>query len=399
MTDLELLELLGEIDGKFISENKKVKTFSGLKYSAVAACICLVIAGSAIAFNINNTLLPSENLQLISIDFKNAGMGFEGLMYYDESEIVNANPWNEDMNIKALPVYKNLGYNEYGLSIYLDEETMRGRVEEVSDALGITLSEFDKDDHSIQVGENEFISGITRLNGKNENVTVRAFGNGSVYIIFENGAVVPDEYSFTHDESSDSEAKKALKYIYSEYKDVFDFKKAKLSTYFSDYNIYADRNREYVLYDASGNDIQDILNYNFNSAEIYPEYDEYGNSTGRISSIRTNDGLACAEKVGDYPLITASEAQALLFEGKYFTSVPHDIVATDTVAKVELVYRWRITSEYFVPMYKFYVPLSGEESGHKFDKDNGLVTYGVYYVPAIPQEYVSDMPTDAGRIN
>lgn len=34
-------------------------------------------------------------------------MGFEGYMAFDISELVNANPWNETMELTALPVYQN----------------------------------------------------------------------------------------------------------------------------------------------------------------------------------------------------------------------------------------------------------------------------------------------------
>lgn len=35
------------------------------------------------------------------------GMGYEGYMAFNISELVNANPWDETMELTALPVYQN----------------------------------------------------------------------------------------------------------------------------------------------------------------------------------------------------------------------------------------------------------------------------------------------------
>jgi hypothetical protein len=63
------------------------------------------------------------------------------------------------------------------------------------------------------------------------------------------------------------------------------------------------------------------------------------------------------------------------------------------VAKVELVYRTGGTEQYFMPYYRFYVELPDME------RENGLKTYGAYYVPAVEGEYISNMPVWDGRFN
>ena len=46
-----------------------------------------------------------------------------------------------------------------------------------------------------------------------------------------------------------------------------------------------------------------------------------------------------------------------------------------------------------MPYYKFYVELSDEE------RENGLKTYGAYYVPAVETEYITGLPLWNGNFN
>lgn len=49
--------------------------------------------------------------------------------------------------------------------------------------------------------------------------------------------------------------------------------------------------------------------------------------------------------------------------------------------------------ELLIPYYRFYVLLPDMK------QDNGLQTYGAYYVPAITDEYISNMPVYDGHFN
>ena len=46
-----------------------------------------------------------------------------------------------------------------------------------------------------------------------------------------------------------------------------------------------------------------------------------------------------------------------------------------------------------MPYYRFYVELPDME------RENGLKTYGAYYVPAVKGEYISNMPVWEGTFN
>lgn len=45
-----------------------------------------------------------------------------------------------------------------------------------------------------------------------------------------------------------------------------------------------------------------------------------------------------------------------------------------------------------MPYYRFYVELPEEES-------DGMKTYGAYYVPAVEEKYISNMPLWDGSFN
>lgn len=141
-----------------------------------------------------------------------------------------------------------------------------------------------------------------------------------------------------------------------------------------------------MAYDSQGDDTEAILNYAFRSAEFYPDDD------GTLSGIHIDDSLACAEKLGDYPLISVDEARELLLGGNYITSVPYSIAGEAYVADVELDYRSGM-DETYLPYYCFYVELP------EMEEADGLKTYGIYYVPAIEGKYIENMPLYDGWFN
>lgn len=97
--------------------------------------------------------------------------------------------------------------------------------------------------------------------------------------------------------------------------------------------------------------------------------------------------------VGNYPIITPKQASELLLNGNFLTSVPYEMPGSEYVRKMELVYRTGEWEEYYMPYYRFYVELPEDEL------ENGLKTYGVYYVPAVDGTYISNMPTWDGSFN
>lgn len=91
------------------------------------------------------------------------------------------------------------------------------------------------------------------------------------------------------------------------------------------------------------------------------------------------------EKCGDYPILTPQEAEALLQQGYGVTAVPETArEETPEIASAELIYLAPEEAGFYIPYYRFLVPLpENEESG-------ALKEYGIYYIPAVRPEYISD---------
>ena len=60
------------------------------------------------------------------------------------------------------------------------------------------------------------------------------------------------------------------------------------------------------------------------------------------------------------------------------------------VKKAEIVYKTGDYETYYMPYYRFYAELPEKE------QENGLKTYGCYYVPAVNGRYLEVVPSERG---
>ena len=139
------------------------------------------------------------------------------------------------------------------------------------------------------------------------------------------------------------------------------------------------------FYDGSGSLTQQILSYNFDRVFFACDDD------GKLFLVRLQPQKELS-RTGDYPVISVREAKSLLLEGKYVTTCTEPVENEEYILKTELVYRTGRVP-YYIPYYRFYVELPDME------RENGLKTYGTYYVPAVEQQYISDMPQWDGSFN
>ena len=73
------------------------------------------VAGLLLAAWVGWIIMEQRQLPMLSVAEIGQGeaAGYEGVRVHDISELVNANPWNEELGISALPVYENvLSYDE-----------------------------------------------------------------------------------------------------------------------------------------------------------------------------------------------------------------------------------------------------------------------------------------------
>lgn len=116
-------------------------------------------------------------------------------------------------------------------------------------------------------------------------------------------------------------------------------------------------------------------------------------SCGRLSFSAGESGAILYEQpqpgraLGEYALISESEARAMLLQGQCLTSVPYAVESEADIAAVELCYREG--SEVYAPWYRFWVKLPEEEQQNCAE---GCTAYGAYYVPAVSGQFAADLP-------
>jgi hypothetical protein len=215
-------------------------------------------------------------------------------------------------------------------------------------------------------------------------------------ITFDPAVTLPDEYNFTYYAAYEQVAAVA-EYLKEKYKDLIGTDNPQVNIFGGDYAIFSGEDIETYgtqeaqkysieFYDGSGDITGQITNYNFNRVAFYCDED------GKLFLARVFQP-DLSDKVGDYPIITADEAKELLENGNYITTVPDELPGLEYIAKVELIYRTGGSEQYFMPYYRFYVELPDMES------ENGLKTYGAYYVPAVEGKYISNMPVWDGQFD
>ena len=342
-----------------------------------------------------------DGRRMLTVGLNSAdGMGFEGLMFYDISESGDANPWTEETVLETLPVFENLSYRwGPGYAIYLDEEKLLAKAEEVAEALGTeilgTKYRWVKDEYK-EVSEyaKQDQNKVCQLTAMTELGEIRVEGNGHIDVFLEPAIALPQEYSFTWYETSDAEAAQVMSYLLREYYALHTFENP-IAYSWGDYSFSGEQKREYYAFEGSGNLEEQILNYNFGKVEFTPDND------GKLWILRLGNVLDAAEKIGDYPIISREEAQALLTKGDYISTVPEDyledgVVKEEWIAKVELVYRTSQLDEVYMPYYRFYVELTETDS---FNMAEGLKNFGAFYVPAVSGEYLTNFPVWNGNFN
>jgi len=381
------------------AEPKKKKNVWG-KWAAMAACLCLVAAGALIIEQPRTSQSPehpdSTELEIITIpELSVGGMGFEGFLCYDVAELGKGNPWSENMNLTTLPVYENGAYDSSGAGCPtgLSENEMLNRLDVVSSALGLEVRSTETIADGLVEKDGKMVSDTipTEICAETNNGTIKIMADGGIiYFLPGDGLALPDEYSFTHSSTTDDEAEDTLSYLADAYRDFLGFAEPRAISS-GDYNFSGEFYRNYQVYDASGDDLEDILNYNFRCAGFFP------NDSGNLYAITLSDWLLSAKKMGDYPVISVKEAEKRLSNGNYLTSVPAAFSGEEHIGKVELVYRAGRLEEALLPYYRFYVRLPDTLDSH--DTANGLQEYGAYYVPAIKDEYIANMPAYDGSFH
>ena len=339
-------------------------------------------AGNENKVNLNSS---SEDLSRIVVpDYQFQGGLYGAVMAYNAENLENENPWQSDLALATLPVYQNGCYDPSGKGtpFGLSEEEMMAKLTETAEVLGLEIYSTKLGTNATKGMDGGLIPGdmVYRITADTNNGRLIAEADGTLIYNIPTGYPLPEEYTFASKGNTEEEAEAALGYLAECFATLLDYDDPEMIVEGS-YNRSGQFVRSYRVYDGSSDHVENMLGYNFCYAEFSPD-DE-----GNLMMIRIRNGLTKGEKIGDYPIISVEEAQAKLLAGEYQTSVPASVEDISSVAKADLVYRNGATEETLLPYYRFYVELSNAE-GLLLSGTEGMKAYGIYYVPAVQDEYI-----------
>lgn len=387
----DAMELLDEkyIDGALEYRKKGKRVFLKLSAAACAALVCF----SAVYYL---GIKPFEKLPMLQISEGSEGSGFEGYMVRDISELADGNPWNEDTEISELPVFENPYYYEEDYHLTKSEVRKAEKfAEEIADRLGmdnVTISNNAPDENEMKnleqkfadigmdVPEEQFMP--TEVTAEKSDVTISVGKGFRATINFKTPVALPEGYGDRDIET----AQKTAAYLSEKYKDLLSFENTEIDVFGGDRDIYGEQSYSIGVFDGSGKAAERIVSYGLYKAVFYLD------DNGRLTSVSIR-GENAYEEVGKYPIISLEEAKKLFSEGKYITASPEKPAEEKSIEKAELVYRSSSADKYIMPYYRFYLEIPTEWT------EEGVKTYAAFYVPAIEESYISNMPLWNGGFN
>ena len=419
MRTQDLMRAIGLLDEELVVEAEQPERLRAIRWrrwAALAACAALLLAlpwlrvlpwlsGSggtaqdslqAEAGQMDAAAAEQAQLEPFAAKFASGGFGFEGLFAYDPQELGSAGPWQEgEETPAALPVYRN--ENELladGAACFgLDAEQMEQQLRALAAALGYEVETVEISPSAEeaaayrqkleQQGRDPDTDPNYEINTRPYSARAAAEGaelelltTGEFTVRLTEPLVLPQEYRLTQ-QSTLADAERTSLYLaglYAEQLGIADPQpQARV-----DYSYEGEK--KLTLAVRSGGALErQLLEFGFGGLQFY--LDETG---GACRMLRLWGTQAAGESMGDYPLISAEEAAALLEEGRCYTSVSEPFPGIEYLARTELVYREG--TQAVAPYYRFWVELPSLE------KENGLRTFGAYYVPAVRAEYLIDPP-------
>lgn len=366
------------------------KIFAGI--GAVAAAAALV---PVIWLNANKPFkdpyrdLPKIIFEDYSQNPMGGNIGRTGLISKDRPPV-----WNESMKIKTMPVYMSE-------STEPNHEKMLAYIKSAAAALGISENGLVIDDRydGYVVSEQEYwenyvpteeyptfdslrrwfwsnyeiiaTAGDIELRLRTDYTLVVSYG-----LMPKDGIELPAEYDFSED-APKAEREKALSYLAERFKEL---------TGYESYTTYPERGGYKISRAPDNSDVSKIIYSDLDAA--YFSIVEYGGRYMLCSMIIYSPGGL--NKLGDYPIISADEAEKVLKFDRYESDsrMPENA----EILQVELIYENWVGYTAVMPYYDFYV--RSEDS----DLSNDIISCDVYRIPAVPSDFIEGVETgDYGK--
>lgn len=309
-------------------------------------------------FTIDYDNLPFvyKNEGLTKHDARPVGLEYDAFVKYayDASELVGNNPWNENLEIERLPIFRKKARN-------------------------IECSDLEKTTEAVKQMNDE----------NNLNLLVDGSAEDGINIRLP-------EKKYT--DFTAKELAEQYKTIAEKYGKLVGLDDAEFSMV-STYSLIGRKFYNAFFYQSSDNAFEAIMNYNFKQVRITEYgysfekyYYGYGEPSDTLTLNYTNrfDTLQCS---GFYPIITVQKAKEQLYNGKYYATFDNSDVesafkaAEDKIKSVELVYLDTYSDE-SLPYYRFIVEIDGLEDETKLHAE-GIKRFINVFVPAIDSAYIS----------
>lgn len=310
--------------------------------------------------------------------------GGSHIVVKDLSEWMSS-PWAEAETPEKLPVYNNYKYTEYFTPYGFDREDMEEWVNYIVVALDCELVAMNYQE-SVNY-DSGYMSATT------DTVEIYVDGKGNIRITF-NELVLSEEYRMSSQYSED-EIELAMNRLIEHFQKLLNFSQPEKVIEIQ-YDFLGNEERRYLVYEGSGDVIEDLLNHHYQLVEFI-----FSSTDGALEEILIYNGLSCAEKMDDYPIVSVEEARELLLSGNYFSDGASSdfYVDEEKIAAVELLYPGSNLPMILIPYYAFYIELPDDVLEKSFPElnDSGLLKqYQVCYVPAIDSRYIGNTPSYGG---
>ncbi len=380
MTRELLFDAIGGAEERWLLHSERRALPRRILAFAAAVVMLVGLLGGVMHWQEMRRLAALPRLDIASIA---GGMGFEGYHAYDIAELENGNPWTAENAPDSLPVYRNAAANPYELHTGLTEEEMHARLADTAAILGEPLT-----DVKIQRAGNTYRTDVGYLvPPETIMLMTAAAGAYSLEILpdavltvrFPDGTALPDDLHFTYTDSTKEQAQSALAWLCERFAALTDFAEPAQALRAQRHYPDGTLSRSYHAYDAAGGIENRILAYNFSYAQFAPD------DAGDLMLIRLCNLLDSVTEVGDYPLISPSEASEILLAGDWYTTSPYGQPTAAQIARTDLVYRHGTALEYWMPYYRFYIEIPENEK-------DGLKLFAAYYVPAVHPDYLLSQP-------
>lgn len=386
MNGNEFLDKMSLADPAYVEEADRPvkKRTTWRRWGAMAACLAVLLGVGFLFFPRSSPDVPDPvQTELptlpVSMGPSLGGYGYEGYYVRDISELKNTSPSQIGSLPDTLPVFRNAA-GGYPLQAATEEykAKMLTLCRSVAGRLGWDAEK------TAEVWE-ERSDGLAPT-------TVTATGADGVKIEVDQFMTVTISYPDRNRPFSENvlptydDVHKLAEKLLAEYRDLMNFANPQICITGGYYNIDGEQSYDIAFVETGGTQTEELLEFFFHGAEFFCNED----GEPWLIHLRCTD---LSDKVGDYPIITAQQAQAQLVAGHYITSCGWEMPGEAYIRKVELVYRTGEYDEYFMPYYRFYVELLEEAPVE------GCMHLAAYYVPAVAEEYLAPLSTWDGRFN